>query len=360
MINTILAIALFAATVVLGGAPSTVSPRASRTTDSVMIPATIADSIAVILFSSFNVDRLEICSTRGLRVNGSARTVAATTIVAADGAGMTIDGKRATACVVTAPPGGEIIITADQRKKTVRGSLTITRAETRLRGIITMPRRDYLAATLSAEASPNDPMEYLTALSVLQRNYILAHPRRHAPEADICDNTHCQLADLRDLSPRVYEAVDRAMRLTMTADGNYPSYYSVNCGGSTLTPAQVWKHLERGYSNVICNHCRMSPHYRWERRFAADQRSAAIIRAAHHPPFVDDDFKIKLGRLVGFNKVLSNAIDRIEQRGDTIVITGHGFGHRVGFCQEGAKTLASNGWKAEAILRFYFPTATIR
>ena len=76
-------------------------------------------------------------------------------------------------------------------------------------------------------------------------------------------------------------------------------------------------------------------------------------------PFVDDNVKISLGRRIGFNKVLSNTIDRIERRGRIYVISGRGFGHRVGMCQEGARRLALHGWKAAAILRYYFPAARV-
>ena len=84
-----------------------------------------------------------------------------------------------------------------------------------------------------------------------------------------------------------------------------------------------------------------------------------MLRHAPAPPFVDDDFKIRLGRIAGFNKVLSNTIDRIERRGRNYILAGRGFGHRIGLCMEGARELALHGRDAGEILRFYFPTAQI-
>jgi stage II sporulation protein D len=193
---------------------------------------------------------------------------------------------------------------------------------------------------------------------VLQRNYLATHGDRHEPVADLCDNTHCQRADTRPAS-RIYTAVDRASATGLSAGDGYPCYYSVNCGGSTLTPGQIWKHNEPGYSNVSCSHCRNSNRYRWERTAPATRTVQELLGRSPRPPFVDDDFKIRLGRAIGFNKVLSNTIDRIERRGAVYVIAGRGFGHRVGMCQEGARQLALHGWNADAILRFYFPAARV-
>ena len=38
---------------------------------------------------------------------------------------------------------------------------------------------------------------------------------------------------------------------------------------------------------------------------------------------------------------------------------GKGFGHGVGLCQWGAQGKALRGWKAEQILGFYYPGASI-
>ena len=38
---------------------------------------------------------------------------------------------------------------------------------------------------------------------------------------------------------------------------------------------------------------------------------------------------------------------------------GHGYGHGVGMCQWGAQAMASQGFKASAILHFYYPGAQL-
>ena len=44
---------------------------------------------------------------------------------------------------------------------------------------------------------------------------------------------------------------------------------------------------------------------------------------------------------------------------DGIEATGRGFGHGVGLCQYGARTMGRNGASAESILARYYPGATV-
>jgi stage II sporulation protein D len=42
-----------------------------------------------------------------------------------------------------------------------------------------------------------------------------------------------------------------------------------------------------------------------------------------------------------------------------MVLNGHGFGHGVGLCQEGAMKMARNSYSFDQIIGFYFPDFTI-
>jgi stage II sporulation protein D len=330
------------------------------------IPGTISrtmpgdrDSLTIILFAGFHVTYVRATAPSELIVHGAPKGETRWTEIRAADEGISVDGVPARACTLSTVKGEMAEIQIAERRRTVRGVIICRRIGGELRVTARVAVRDYLASTLCTEASSADPMEYLTALAVLQRNYLAEHAGRHAPEADLCDNTHCQRADAGGVTPRIYEAVDRASTIALDAAGGHPCYYSVNCGGSTLTPAQVWKHAEAGYSNVRCTRCANSIRYRWTRSTPATPRTQELLRTAPATPFVDDDFKTRLGREIGFNKILSNTIDRIERRGAAYIIEGRGFGHRVGMCQEGARQLALHGWKADAILRFYFPAARV-
>lgn len=319
----------------------------------------LPDSISILLFSGFRVERLMVTAPRGSSLNGRADRKQTHTISLEDEA-LRVDGDEMATCTILPPDNGVLELSMRERRKRLRGRLTVTTRGDRLAIVGRMALRDYLAAALGTEASSSEPMEYLIALSALQRNYAISHSHRHAPDADLCDVTHCQVADFSRASSRMYAAVDRAMEITVQAGDALPCYYSANCGGSTLTPGQIWRSEEPGYSSVTCSHCSSSRRYRWERTIQATPEVEALLHRAPAPPFINDDFKIGLGRIAGFNKVLSNTIDRIERRGRNYLLAGRGFGHRVGLCMEGASNLASHGRSAADILRFYFPSAQVR
>jgi stage II sporulation protein D len=193
----------------------------------------------------------------------------------------------------------------------------------------------------------------------LQRNYLQTHRLRHAPEADLCDNTHCQLFHGDGISARARELVRRALAIELRESDARPCYYSANCGGSTLTPSQVWRRHEAGYASVRCDGCRNSRWHRWRREVPISDVSRRVFADAPTPPFVDDDFKLRAGRVLGFNTLPSNTVDRIERRRTHFVVSGRGFGHRIGLCQDGARDEARRGRRAAEILRRYFPTATV-
>ncbi len=317
----------------------------------------LPDTVRVRLLASFRVEHLELVAPAGWATPEFRHT--RSIMLHASDAGITVGNRRVPTLALAAQPPGAIQLRMNGKRRTFNGRLVITATSGELVVIGHCGVRNYLASALAAEAAPNDPLEYLTALAVLQRNYLLFHRGRHGTAVDLCDNTHCQRADPTGANARTYEAVDRASGIELSAGDGLPCYYSVCCGGGTLTPAQAWNHAEPGYSNVRCGYCRNSSRYRWQRSFAATPTAEAIVRTAPRPPFVDDDFKIRLGRVVGFNVLLSNSIDRLERHGREYVIAGRGFGHRIGMCQEGARTMATRGRTARQILHYYFPDAVV-
>jgi stage II sporulation protein D len=267
------------------------------------------------------------------------------------------DGMRSKRIVIGAR--SVVTLATAKRWRRVRGPVTITGVDGALIITARMGLASYLTATLAAEAQSNDPAAYLTALAVVQRNFVQMHRGRHAPYADVCDNTHCQVADPGTM-PRIFErAVTRSLRIALGSGSMLPCYYCGACGGGTLRPEQVWRRAEPGYTNVSCDNCRGSRWYRWRQSVPATAEVIRLIMEARRPPFIDDDFKIAMGRIAGFAAAPGNSIESIERRGPVYILTGRGFGHRIGLCQAGARTLARRGRSAEAILRYYFPGVTV-
>jgi stage II sporulation protein D len=46
-------------------------------------------------------------------------------------------------------------------------------------------------------------------------------------------------------------------------------------------------------------------------------------------------------------------------KSDSVVLTGKGFGHGVGFCEWGAIALSRKGWNYKDILQHYYPGTNV-
>jgi SpoIID/LytB domain protein len=81
-----------------------------------------------------------------------------------------------------------------------------------------------------------------------------------------------------------------------------------------------------------------------------EMRAEDFRRAVNFAPEGEPSPKERL-----FSSHLTSA--RVE--GGRLQLTGRGFGHGVGMCQYGAQGLATRGADASAILRTYYPGATV-
>jgi len=272
----------------------------------------------------------------------------------------------------------------------------LTRARTTLR----LGLEDYVFGVLAAEGSVETEPEALKALAVAARTYAARNAGRHAAGGfDLCDTTHCQrFAAVADESarPEFYELARRAVGETAgevlrDAGGHVAEcYFSASCGGATADIGPLWG--ER----------RPAPHLRGSRdeACAADGRdawvnvisSADLLRAVRSDARSDVgsrldsvrvarrdasgraelialegerrrllrgwDFKIIVGRTLGWN-VLKSSRFEVGRAGSSYVFRGRGFGHGLGLCQAGARTLATRGATYRQILRRYLPGTSL-
>jgi len=67
-----------------------------------------------------------------------------------------------------------------------------------------------------------------------------------------------------------------------------------------------------------------------------------------------DLFRLRINRQWGWNKLKSNSFSFVTDR-QRIYFEGHGFGHLVGMCQQGAVAMAGQGHSYQDILQFFYP-----
>ena len=208
---------------------------------------------------------------------------------------------------------------------------------------------DYVAGVLVSEIGKGQADALYTAHAIVSRTYALNTFGKHRLKGyDVCDQVHCQAFDgvstVNDTIRRGCRA-SRHLVLTDRLGIPIPATFHSNCGGMTRSSAAVWQEASPHLEPVHDAACAEGAHARWDRQiqstaredwqlvYAADSTNAAAAREAFNLP--------------------SNRFD-VMQAGETVTLTGWGFGHGVGFCQEGAMKRAQNGASPWELLTTYY------
>lgn len=250
--------------------------------------------------------------------------------------------------------------------------------------IETLAMDDYIAQVLAGEGQPTAGDAAQQALAIAARTFAQANRNRHRREGfDLCDTTHCQV--VRRATPTTQRAASATSgRVLLQAGQPAQVFYSASCGGRLERASQVWPGAADLSQPDRDDADEDEPAWFSEVRAADVERAlrasglrggrlrdlrvvqrngsgrAVRLRAdGFSPPEISaTDFRMAIGRIVGWQSVKSTAFD-VDRTGTGYRFRGRGFGHGVGLCVVGAGIRAGRGDSADAILGFYFPTLTI-
>ncbi len=271
------------------------------------------------------------------------------------------------------------------------GEWTVTQAQGSLRMLLTLPSERYVAAALSGEASPDEPMESLKAMAVAMRTFALINANRHIQEGfGLCDSTHCQALKFGKIRPEILRAVKETAGETLWfGQQRAHIYYTQHCGGITEAASNVWPNEKTPYLTSHPDpYCLRHSSALWSTQIHLDQLGTIFKREGWHTPATLEDIRIAsrtpsghaktieisgsgshstisassfhfaVDRALGWNQIRSDRYSiRVAQ--GIVYLDGKGYGHGVGLCQSGAYQMAAEGHDYRQILGFYFPgTAT--
>lgn len=285
--------------------------------------------------------------------------------------------------------------------------------DSRLAAFETLSLEEYLAGVLPAEMPALWPLEALKAQAITARSDVLYHlGYKHVLEGFHFTNSE---------GDRVYAgfggrhaATDAAVRETsgrVLTRGNriVPAVFSSNCGGWTEDNDAVWSgppddslrgvsDLKSGTANPSLDlvnwlqlrppaYCGGDPNgYRWTRRLTAEQLDQLVnkVYSVGRIRSIETGERGVSGRLKWVRVVGSGGTATIQKElpirqvfgglpSAMLIIksepgpngpsawtfVGGGRGHGVGLCQHGARGLALEGAAGDAIVRHYFPGATL-
>ena len=276
--------------------------------------------------------------------------------------------------------GGVVII----NNRPFRGSIELKRQGAGIRVVNRLSVEDYVRGVLQMETSDKWPAQALQAQAVISRTYALRNRGRHGRSGyDFCSKPHCQTyggaaAERKTTDAAVKKTqgqvlVDRKKKLATTV-------YHSSCGGSTESAENVWEQGGQPYLRATrCPWCKNSPRFHWvakvpyalvDDRLRASGVSIGDVRALgllSHTP----SGRVYMVRVYGergtkdipanrFRNLIDPGLIRSTNWSGVSKLNGHwqihgqGWGHGVGLCQWGMKTLADKHRSYGQILRFYY------
>ena len=261
---------------------------------------------------------------------------------------------------------------------------------------VSVELEDYIRGVLAAESSVETELEALKAQAIVSRTFALKNLKRHAKDGyDFCSLTHCQryvqeIAEHNKAS--ILQASDetRGQILNDNRKQTADVYFHAACGGMTTNLEAVWGAPSPSYlRSVKDDYCTTMSHKSWQqnipmkdllRAVQSDERSNPgsqlenivvtkrdqsgraeylTIEGARRKQLRGWEFSLIVNRVLGWN-ILKSSRFEVSRQGNAFLFRGSGFGHGLGFCQEGAHVMARRGMKAAEILAHYLPGAKLK
>lgn len=232
----------------------------------------------------------------------------------------------------------------------------------------------YVAGVVEAEGGIKAQPEYYKTQAVLCRTYALNHLDRHVDEEyHLCDGTHCQAYKGKVTLFIIFDAA-RSTHNQVVVDPDsvfiIAAFHS-NCGGTTENAENVWLINKPYLKSIKDPYCINSKNARWEYKMTLSDWKNYLLKNGFRisdkmsPLFFNSiQYTRKKHYVIGndsitFQKIrtdfkLKSSFFSVEVKGTEVVLTGRGYGHGVGLCQEGAMQMAILGYQYNEIIKFYY------
>lgn len=244
--------------------------------------------------------------------------------------------------------------------------------------VVNMVEMDnYLSGVIESEGGGGKDLEYYKVQAILSRTYALDHLYKHHKEGfSLCDRVHCQAYhNMLRFTPTIGEAVTDTKNMIMVGPNLKlaKAFFFANCGGQTSESDFVWNKAISYCKSVQDTFCVHSRQATWTKKIKAGSWRNYLVnhfgypvhdsligpmiyhfkQESRHAFYLSPQLGIPLRDLRSKFKLKSTWFST-HLEGEYVVLEGHGFGHGVGLCQEGAMRMARLGYNYDQILNFYF------
>ena len=244
----------------------------------------------------------------------------------------------------------------------------------------------YVTGIVSAELPGGWPLGAYQAQAVAARTFALFQKYRRLDlpyhmESSVLDQVY---AGVEREHPLAQQAAASTRGEVLTFDRHLvQAFFHAACGGETESALEGWGAPLRYLPGSNCGRCQDATRSRWSAQIAKAEVDRAFSRVLGEPVTSlqvaerSPSGRVRavqvrgagrsvrvtgadVRRLLGYTRVWSTLIDRLELGKDGLRIAGRGSGHGVGMCQWGARGLAQTGVPYQDILARYYPTARLR
>lgn len=249
-------------------------------------------------------------------------------------------------------------------------SLEIVSHQNKLRLMNAVGIERYVSRVVQAEVGYGAAEEYYKIQSIICRTYAIRNLERHALDGyDICDHEHCQVySGSKTPTDVVVKATAATSGLVMISQENelVLSAFHSNCGGQTANSEDVWKEQRSYLKSVNDTFCISERSASWTKSIKLEDFTAQL---GWSNPELTDGFSWNQSDRSKYFKVGNDSLETSKMRrlfrlrstffdlnieSGNVNVTGRGYGHGVGLCQQGAMKMAKSGYSYSQILGYYY------
>jgi stage II sporulation protein D len=256
-------------------------------------------------------------------------------------------------------------------------NLTIGMRDRSLQLINLLDLEKYIPGTVEAEGGSNAGIEYYKAQAIITRTFAVKNFTRHATQGfNLCDGAHCQAFKGKSHMNRlIYDAVNQTVSKILVDETGNPimTAYHANCGGITCSASMAWNKDLPYLTSVHDPFCDGSSQRNWtksipladwnnylsEKGIPVGSENLQAITGAGRQKFLYPEKQKVSMTLLRDDFKLKSSYFTVEESSGNVILHGHGYGHGVGLCQEGAIEMAKVGYSCIDILMFYFHGVTL-
>lgn len=307
-------------------------------------------------------------------------------VLCATSRGIKLGGRALPYELLRASSEGDLVLRGHRYRRFLEIRWREFRGRPELLVVHPIPLETYVVGIVSSELPHRWPYEAMKAQAVTARTFAVWQKYRRL---DLPYHMESTVLD------QVYQGVQRehddARRAVLETHGlllvygrrPVQAYFHSTCGGHTESAKEGWGMALPYLPGSECGFCTKASRYRWsvdlskvevDKAFArligepveklrvlsrtkTDRLKSVEVRGARRKRRITG---ADLRRLLGYSRVWSTLITKLELSPRGLYVEGRGAGHGVGMCQWGCRGMAEAGRGYEEMMARYYPGAELR